>query len=162
MDHYVSTQQAPSEKHVNEAIEFMDGKVITKIERCGIYHNIPYLLLPDGFVVIFPFDVYRKFDKTVNCFLSCATSTCWLGTDKDTFHKIIVSPEELSISDMRYVARDIAVRECAVRDLIQKNFVTHPQLYPESDYFTIGSFMDHPNMPRPMRLRLGGSYSISF
>jgi len=40
--------------------------------------------------------------------------------------------------------------------------MNNPQLYPDSSYNTIGSYLLNPKMPRPFRIRLGGNFKIRF
>lgn len=64
--------------------------------------------------------------------------------------------------DKDYVNNDMDVIEKKVREFVIRNFVGYPQLFPDSDYSAIGSYIRNPNMLRPFRIRLGGQYMIKF
>ena len=87
---------------------------------------------------------------------------CWLIDKTYRYLKIDLDKNELEEEDKDYVNNDIDVREKKVREFVIRNFVGHPQLFPDSDYFTIGSYIRNPNMFRPRRIRLGGRYIIKF
>lgn len=89
-------------------------------------------------------------------------SECWAASKGMAIVKFDIEPAELDDDNKDYASADINVAIKKIESFVIKNFFENRQAYPDSSYFTHGSFKDHPEMPRPFRIRLGGDFVYQF
>lgn len=121
------------------------------------------IISDDGFTLLFPTSVWHKFDVQVNNYLNIVENACWACDTGYTFVKINVNKSEMDDPKMLvYCDDDASKRLTAVTGFLNRNFINNTQAYPDSEYFTIGSYLKSPDIPRPFRMRMGGGFKISF
>lgn len=147
-------------QELSKCLEKKYGKILkTSItsEGCRV------IVSDDGFTILFPASVWHKFDVQVNDYLVIVERECWACDTSYTFVKIIVNKADIDDPQMLvYCDDDVMKRLNAVIGFLNKNFINNTQAYPDSEYFTIGSYLKNSNTPRPFRMRLGGRFRISF
>jgi hypothetical protein len=153
-------------------------KHVAEIER-GVR-----VVLTDACILVFiPKDLWQTYDHTLDKFLrmvdsyeadpfvaataavntatAAVNTECWIATDQYAHVKLDFDmSRRAEESELR--CYDPAVRAKAAATFARFNFIQNRQLYPESEYFTMRSFLEKPDMPRPHRARLGGEYRISY
>jgi len=117
-----------------------------------------------GFALFIPPEIFHKFDKGVRISLPPDMALeCWIAGKGYAFVKVDVRAELLEDdSGKLYIDDDLEVALDRIEKFTFDNYVNAPQLYPDSDYFTIGSYLMNPDAPRPFRIRLGGEHSVRF
>ena len=119
------------------------------------------LLTSNGFTIFFAPQLWHTWDIQVDPCLQRMDGSCWIADSHWRFIKMILTPEEMEPRDQPYMSADLEVRRKRVVQFINEAFLHNGQATPDSSYFSIGSYLDNPNMPRPFRLRLGGSFSLA-
>jgi hypothetical protein len=128
-----------------------------------IDRNIRILSHTGGFAIFFPSTIWRDLDSQVPLsFPLNPNSSCWIADRDFAIIKIDADPSQLAGADRDYVSEKIDVALNKIETFVRKNFFENGQAYPDSDYFTHGSFKDDPNMPRPIRFRLGGNFHFQY
>ena len=156
-----------------ERLEELTGKSFGTILRCfegpdfeARTTGYRILLSTKGFTIFIPPRIYHQFDKEVDRYLVIVNEDseqeCWICKGDWAFLKIDVSKEELDEDTKDYASDDLEARQRKVRFFLCQNFVRNKQLFPDSDYFTIGSCLKNPDTPLPFRIRLRGNYTIKF
>jgi hypothetical protein len=76
---------------------------------------------------------------------------------------MFITPAELDASPklQAYMDSDLSKRRQRIEQFLDESFF-NPHARPESDSFAIDSFLQHPTMPRPLRLRLGSMFRLKF
>ncbi len=124
-----------------------------------IEQDIRILSHSGGFAVFLPNKMWRRLDHQVP--LNSADqedSACWIADKDFAFLKVDIDSTIAQGSDKEYVSENLEVALNKIHEFVRKNFFENKQAYPDSEYFSYGSFLDKPNMPRPFRLRLGGDF----
>lgn len=125
--------------------------------------GIRIVLHQGGFGLFIPSKLWRKYDVSVDKWLVMMEKECFLADKSFAFSKFDIDPLHLESKLAKtYGSDDLKVRLETIKTFALNNFVNGVQLYPESDYFTIGSYLDAPQVPRPFRIRLGGPFKLKF
>ena len=145
--------------------EWTGGKIFgTYRGHRTLDNGIKILSHTGGFAVFLPPKVFHGFDIQVP--ISHAPDPdkgCWIAGKGFGFVKVDVTPEELKDEESRkYIAKELEKALDKIGDFVKKNFINAPKLYPDSEYFTHGSFVKNPNGARPFRLRMGGNYNLRY
>ena len=128
-----------------------------------VAEDIRILSHTGGFAIFLPPDFWKKLDHQVPLSVPKQENTaCWIAGKNFTFVKVDTDPSELEDSHKDYVNTDVEVALNKIESFVRKNYFENPQAYPDSEYFTYGSFLENPSLPRPFRLRLGGDFQYQF
>lgn len=161
----LSTRDMNSCLSMKDVSEWTGGKIFGKYKgHRSLDDGTNILSHSGGFAVFFPPHVFHKFDIQVPI-SHCPNNDkeCWIAGKGFGFIKVDVKPEDVDDAEcLKYVANDVNIALDKIEQFVSKNFVNRAQLYPDSDYFTHGSYIKNPNMPRPFRLRMGGNYRVNF
>ncbi|VBB18118.1 hypothetical protein YASMINEVIRUS_581 [Yasminevirus sp. GU-2018] len=155
-----------TDDHCNKLTDSLEKKY-AKILKVGITKGgCRIVLSDDGFTILFPENVWHKFDVQLNDRLTIVERDCWACDTTYTFVKVLFDKNEV-IDEFNqylldYISDNLDKRMNAVVNFLNKNFIDNPRAYPDSEYFTIGSYLKNPQMPRPFRMRLGGNFRVSF
>lgn len=161
----LSTRGMFADSDMKAVSEWTGGKLFGKYRGHRTLDNgITILSHTGGFAVFLPPEVFHKFDIQVP--ISYAPDNgkeCWIAGKGFGFVKVDIRPEQVVDEESKkYFAKDIKTSLDKIEEFVMKNFVNASQLYPDSSYFTHGSYVNNPDMARPFRLRMGGNYHISF
>lgn len=146
-------------------IELSLGKKFGDIRSCALVNKgIRILTHTKGFALFFPKKTWKEFDVQVNDSLTMVEGKeCWIINSDYTFIKVDINADEVDEEEMKkYISSDAIIQLNKTKDFALRNFVNNLGAYPDSHYFSIGSYLDNPNMHRPFRFRLGGGFRIEF
>lgn len=116
-----------------------------------------------GFAVFLPPKIWRELDFQVPIsFPENNEASCWIADKNFVFLKIDTIASELEGSTRDYISDDLEVALNKIESFVNENFFEDRRARPDSNYFTHGSFEDYPDMPRPIRFRLGGNFYYRF
>lgn len=153
-----------TQEQVKELNKIFDSEVpFDAIERLSEYQKIKILLCPTSFALVFPKEIWHKFDIEVNKWLHVPEGKSWLCDESFTMHKLNLDKSKIDSKNPDFgdfVADDLDVREKRVILYLRRTFLENPRAYPESPYFTLGAALNGTH--RPLRLRLGGSFAPVF
>jgi hypothetical protein len=128
-----------------------------------IEKNIRILSHTGGFAIFLPPDLWRRLDFQVPLvFPENEDAECWIAGKGFALVKFDVDLSALDEEVKEYASADPATALNKIEGFAKKNFFENRQAYPDSSYFTHGSFKDNPNMPRPFRMRFGGNFQYQF
>lgn len=147
-----------------QIIEGNTNKKFGTLLKCGYLDRIRILLSENGFSIWFPPEIYRHYDIQATNYLNTTESKIdmWIAKGDYYFVKIFCDKADLENDKKQYMDDDLEIRMEIIKNFVIKNFISNYQIYPDSDYFTIGSYLDCPQTSRPFRWRLGGNYKIEF
>ncbi len=163
-DERIGKEEYRTPEHT-DALEKFTSKTFGKIHELFLFsEGIRILLSEKGFSVWFSREIWTTFDVEVGDYLVKTTHSkneCWLARGDYCFIKIDIDPEKLQ-SNSPLFSRDPKEYLKYSKEFVTRNFIDNPQCYPGSILFTIGYLMEHPNVPSPFRLRLGGQFRLTF
>lgn len=115
-----------------------------------------------GFAVFFPREVFYPYDIQVPILLSDNDiNSCFIAGAGFGYIKVDVDIKHVNTADeKRYVDPNVEVALNRIEKFVHDNFVKKSGLYPESEYFSIGSYITHPDDVRPSRIKRGGDYQL--
>ena len=148
-------------KELNEAAD--PDQLFDDILHVSEHKNVTILLCKSSFALFFPKELWHSFDIEVNDYLHLPVKECWLFTKGAAMHKMNFHRDKVDRNDKTveaFVADDLDARQKRVVQYLEKSFLSNPQVYPESEYFTIGAALK--GVPRPFRIRLGGKFRLNF
>ena len=153
----------PSTKTI-EAVARWTGKRFGELRGHRIIDkDVRILSHTGGFAIFLPEELWRKLDYQVPLtFPENESSECWIAGRGFAFIKCDVNPSEVEGSGRDFISDNLETALAKIETFARKNFFDNRQAYPDSSYFTHGSFKDSPDMPRPFRLRLGGNFRYQF
>lgn len=158
-----SKEQNPNAGDISEVAKWC-GKKFGELRGVRtIDKGIRILSHTGGFAVFLPKEVWRPLDYQVTIsFPEIKDTSCWIADRESAFVKVDITRSELEGSDKEYASENLEVALNKVEEFVRNNFLDNRQAYPDSSYFTHGSFKDNPDMPRPFRVRLGGDFHYKF
>lgn len=161
--HVNPKKQDPVASDIKE-VEAWSGKKFGELRGFRIIDKgVGILSHTGGFAIFLPEEVWRPLDFQVGIsFPENEESSCWIAKKKSAFLKVDITPSELEGSYKDYASANLEIALNKVESFVRKNIFHNPQAYPDSTYFTHGSFKDNPDMPRPFRFRLGGNFRFQF
>ena len=140
-------------------------KPLGKLDRCYLSPDgVRIVVYSGGFAIFIPPQIWRKFDVQVSRYLNQGEAgASWVADETYSWLNIIIINWNIQVPTLLdYISEDPDVVLAKVTGFVESNFITNPLAQPESPEFSMGSYLDDPDLPRHWRTRRNGNFRLRF